>query len=102
MLSLSIFDLRGDDALTLTQMKQAETDGIIFETIHYRKDGSVFPVEVNFQGTTIGGKKVLLSIIRDITDRKRVEEKLHLSEERFSKSISCQSTCNIYFRVGKW
>lgn len=78
LLSMRIHDLReGDDeALIATQMKQAESKGLLFETIHRRKDGSSFPVEVSSQGAMIGGERVLLSVVRDITGRKRVEKQL--------------------------
>jgi PAS domain S-box-containing protein len=55
-------------------MAQADQNGMLFETLHRRKDGSVFPVEVSSIGTDIGGERLLLSIIRDITERKRVAE----------------------------
>ena len=56
-------------------MKKA-LKGIRFETIHRRKDGSTFPVEVNSVGGILQGQQVLLSICRDITERKRFEEQL--------------------------
>ena len=85
LLSLTIQDLRASDTLsqTVTQMAQADADGILFETIHQRKDGSRFPVEVSSQGATIGGVRTLISIIRDITERKNAEKALTQSEARF-------------------
>ena len=77
-LNLSINDLREMDTrgLTADLMRQADAGGILFETIHRRKDGSTFPVEVSSQGATIGGTRTLISVIRDITERKRAEERL--------------------------
>lgn len=85
LISLSIFDLRAPETVSTVeeQMEQADRKGILFETIHRRKDGSVFPVEVSSQGTIIGNNNVLLSIIRDITYRKQVEEKLRASEANY-------------------
>jgi PAS domain S-box-containing protein len=76
LLSLSIHDLRGADAhmFTESQMADADISGILFETVHRRKDGSAFPVEVSSQGATIGGTRTLISVIRDITERKRAED----------------------------
>jgi len=66
----------------LKQMGTAEIRGIIFETVHYRKDGTFFPVEVSSQGTIIDGKPNLVSIVRDITARKRAEtERVKLEEQ---------------------
>jgi len=76
LLMLAVRDLRAPNTkkLTADQMAQADSEGILFETLHQRKDGSVFPVEVSSQGTTIGGVRTLVSIVRDITERKRAEE----------------------------
>jgi PAS domain S-box-containing protein len=53
-----------------------------FETMHLRKDGSVFPVEVSTRHIEIGGKGYFQSIVRDIFQRKQVEAALLESEER--------------------
>jgi len=97
LLKLSIHDLRAPEtqALTADQMAEADVEGILFETIHRRKDGSTFPVEVSSQGSTIGGVRMLISIIRDITDRKHFEEKLRKSEENYRKIFE-EATEGIY------
>ncbi|UGV41433.1 PAS domain S-box protein [Methanococcoides orientis] len=41
-----------------------------FETVHNRKDGSTIPVEVNIRLIDYMGKKAILGISRDITERK--------------------------------
>lgn len=76
LLSLSIGNLRapGTESTIDKEIKQAAATGILLETIHRRKDGSTFPVEVSSRSTVICNELVLLSIIRDITDRKRAEE----------------------------
>ncbi|WP_052418791.1 PAS domain S-box protein [Methanolacinia paynteri] len=45
-----------------------------FETEHYRKDGTAIPLEINSHIVTLTGKKVILAVTRDITERKRAEE----------------------------
>ncbi len=84
LLALTIQDLRASETLALTadQMTQANAGGILFETSHRRKDGTTFPVEVSSQGATIHGVQTLISIIRDITERKRSEEALQSSQEQ--------------------
>jgi PAS domain S-box-containing protein len=84
LLALSIRDLRAPDTLPLTagQMAEADSRGILFETEHRRKDGSTFPVEVSSQGATIGGTRTLISVIRDITERRQAADKVRrLNEE---------------------
>ncbi|HRI67968.1 MAG TPA: PAS domain S-box protein, partial [Polyangium sp.] len=49
-------------------------EGLLFETQHKRKDGTTFPVEVSSKSIEEG--KLLISVIRDITDRKQAEAAL--------------------------
>jgi PAS domain S-box-containing protein len=44
-----------------------------FETIHRRKDGTNFPVEINAHVAKILGKTVVVAVVRDLTDRKNEE-----------------------------
>jgi PAS domain S-box-containing protein len=54
-----------------------------FEVVHRRKDGSVFPLEVVGAVIEISGKRVNMAIMRDISARKKAEEALRESEQRF-------------------
>jgi PAS domain S-box-containing protein len=84
MLTLRIQDLRAPEthAAIATQLARADAQGFRFETVHRRKDGTTFPVEVGSVGATLGGDRVLLSIVRDITDRKRADEALRTYRDR--------------------
>ena len=75
---MSVFDLRHieKDQKVIGQMEKADESGIIFETIHYLKDGTPISVEVSSQGTFIGEKRILLSIVRNISDRKKAEKEI--------------------------
>lgn len=44
-------------------------------------DGSIFDVEVALNGITLGNQKVVLANVRDITDRKALEEQLRQSQK---------------------
>ena len=48
-----------------------------FEWMHRRKNGETFPAEVLLSAFEYGGQRVLQATVRDITERKQVEEKLH-------------------------
>jgi two-component system, cell cycle sensor histidine kinase and response regulator CckA len=53
-----------------------ERGGMIFETIHRRRDGRTFPVETSARQVEIDGAKYIQAIVRDITERKKAEERL--------------------------
>jgi PAS domain S-box-containing protein len=77
LLALTVYDLRVDAPQPVTaQMATADQGGIMFETVHRRRDGTTFPVEVSSRGETIGDRRVLVSLIRDITERKRTAAEL--------------------------
>jgi len=48
-----------------------------------KKDGTVFPIELNISPMQVDEQKMYVGIIRDITDRKRIENKLRENEEKF-------------------
>ena len=55
-------------------MKQDEQQ--VFETRHQTKTGQVIPVEISSSPVMYRGEKVILSVARDITERKIAEENL--------------------------
>lgn len=79
LLCLNVSDLRAPEAkgMLAEQIKTAETDGVPYETIHQRKDCTMFPIEVNVQSTNLAGERVLFAIVRDITERKRAEDTIN-------------------------
>ncbi len=48
----------------------------VFETIHRRVNGERFPVEISVRGVTIDGRQLIYGASRDITERKKAEEKI--------------------------
>jgi len=50
--------------------------GVVFEAEHRRKDGTTFPVEISARRIDVEGKTFYQEIIRDITERKRLQESL--------------------------
>ena len=51
----------------------------LFQWAARRKDGSIFWVELNGTRITIGTRDCLLLVVRDVTERKRAEEKIRAS-----------------------
>jgi diguanylate cyclase (GGDEF)-like protein/PAS domain S-box-containing protein len=68
-------------------MVNAGSGGITFETAHRRKDGSTFPVEVSSRGDEVDGERMLLSIVRDISERKAAEARLTEANRRFEQAL---------------
>jgi PAS domain S-box-containing protein len=59
----------------------------IYETIHQRKDGSRFPVDVSVRAIDSEGKKFYQAIIRDISERKQAEKALQESERKYRELV---------------
>nr|WP_297789541.1 PAS domain-containing sensor histidine kinase [uncultured Allomuricauda sp.] len=60
---------------------------VIFETIHQRKDGSKYPVEVHLQLSFIDKQKVCVAIVLDITERKNYTEQLENTVEERTQQL---------------
>jgi PAS domain S-box-containing protein len=54
---------------------------------HKKKDGTRFPVEISGRYFDLKGRSVCVSAIRDISDRRVMEESLKQSQEKFSKAF---------------
>ena len=79
-------DLRADLAKPTTEVDFSAAlspDGIRFETVHQRKNGTAFPVEVSARPIELEGRRHVLSTIRDITERKQAAAVLRESETRY-------------------
>jgi len=59
---------------------------IVFETVHKRKDHSLYNVEVHLQLLHFDKEALFVAIILDITKRKRAEEKLKISHQQLFAS----------------
>jgi len=64
-------------------LRQREKERIVFYTVHKRKDGSTYPVEVFLQLIVAENEELFLAVINDITERKEIEDELSESEERY-------------------
>lgn len=65
-----------DSSKKFTEYETVDSEGSVFETINIRKDGTTFPVEISTNSITVNNEKVIIRIIRDITERKKIEEKV--------------------------
>jgi two-component system, cell cycle sensor histidine kinase and response regulator CckA len=89
LVEMTVSDLRTPEAAgpLILQMAEILKKGhAIFETAHRHRDGSPVPVEVSSRLLDDGGRQVVLSISRDIRERKEAEMALRRSEEQLRQS----------------
>ncbi len=96
MLSMSLGQLDAPEFAPLVPRRIAEVSekgSAIHESAHVRKDGTVMPVEVNAKIITYGGRKAIISVIRDITERKKTEDALRKNERFLQTIIETEPEC---------
>jgi len=81
MLKLSLRDISAEPDKAELALKSA--DRHLWKGYHKKKDGSVFPVEATISSFTQKYRKLLEVVVRDSTERTRVEERLRESEARY-------------------
>jgi two-component system sensor histidine kinase/response regulator len=76
LVQLTDYDLRTPDQFQSIDeyLKHADGDKALFETTHRRKDGSTFPVEIAARSAVINDELIVLTVIRDMSDRRRAEQ----------------------------
>ena len=72
-------------------LKTGKEQSLVFETVHARKDGSRYPVEVHLQMDRFQGQACFVAIILDITERKQFVTALQDSEERYRALVETSS-----------
>jgi PAS domain S-box-containing protein len=89
-MNLNLEELDVPESVALQQQRYrliAEKGAASFEVAHFRKDRSIVPLEVFAKMVTWDGKPAILSIATDITERKKTDELLRRSEERFRQAM---------------
>ncbi len=78
-----------DDTQRVTQSTPPISDRVLTVPLrfHRTKDGVVFPVEITGRFFIMQGRSLHIAAIRDITERKRVEDTLRESERRFREML---------------
>jgi len=74
-----------------------ETGGVRGETVNMTKDGRRVPVEVNSRLIDVGGHQHILTIARDISDRKVIENQLRQSQQHFRLLFENTGTANSFY-----
>jgi PAS domain S-box-containing protein len=85
LLSLRVFDTNGSVNETSVPkiIEELRRVGfVVMESLHRRKDGSTFPVEVSMRLVHLD-REYIVAIARDLTERKQSEARLLASENRY-------------------
>lgn len=85
LFTLQLSDLFMDSRHSVTepeQIKDEARDGLRFEGLNRRQDGTTFPAEISASLVEMGDKRIYQYIIRDISERKLKEKILQESEQQ--------------------
>ena len=75
-----------DDLVELNQQVLESDQPLTLETVHRRKDGSTFQAEIRLNRATSKNRDLVIGVLRDITQKKREEEKLRQSQNELEES----------------
>ena len=78
--------------LLLKPLRDGTEQHLQFETVHCRRDGSVYNVAVHLQFTMLEAIPCFVAIILDITKRKQAEEKLQQLNERLEELVRTRTS----------
>lgn len=91
ILALNIRDLYPPEVLVpVLDREELETEGFTFETVHKNGFGTRFPVEVSSIKVDFEDENIIMSIVRDITERKQAEQLLKEQKE-FAENLILNS-----------
>jgi len=104
LLGLRIDDLRAPEAESGPAFEgRLRSEGAMrFETVHRRKDGSAFPVELSIRTFAAEGRHLVFAIARDIGDRKQVEKAARLQASLLSHLNDAVVAVDRELRVTAW
>ncbi len=100
LLRLRNTDVSAEPEKTEKALREAQDQNILIPIrYHKKKDGTVFPVEISVSILFWDNREFLLVSSRDITERKKAEEALKESEERYTQLVNNTNTG--YFSVNE-
>lgn len=104
LLTMNVIDIEDDQDLESARNAWMEIKRGKPYTIYghqKRKDGTTFPVEINFAIVDIDGERLYMGLCRDITQRIRNEQELKDSEEKYHSIFDYSMDAIILSDLGK-
>src|SRR5829696_625983 len=91
MFGYRLKELIGKDAIELTspgyremvRQRISDEDTRHYESMGLKKDGTIFPIEIRPRHLPYSGRRIRVTSVIDLTERKQAEEALIMSEERY-------------------
>lgn len=83
-------------------LKSGKKKKLVFETVHTRKNGTNYPVEVHLQLHYQGEKRVFFAIVNNIMHRKLAESAVRESEEMFRKLAESTPISICIYQDDRW
>ena len=91
LLDLNVSDIRSPETREFFNMQTSQVekqDGLVYETIHQRKDSTIFPVETSSRVINVDGKIFFQCIIRDITERKQATAEIEILNQDLERRVA--------------
>jgi PAS domain S-box-containing protein len=64
-------------------LREGRADRLRFETVHRRRDGTEYPVEISLQLFRAETPQLFVAVVEDVSERRRAEETLRRNEEKY-------------------
>ncbi|MDF0717926.1 PAS domain-containing sensor histidine kinase [Muricauda sp. 334s03] len=71
----------------VSPLMSGRKEKVVFESVHQRKDGTTYPVEVHLQLSFLGKQRVFVAIVLDITERKNYTQQLENKVEERTQQL---------------
>ncbi len=91
LLGMTVYDFVAHDRESIDRNAQSVVTHkrhYIGERQHRRKDGTLVDVDVSSSAISYGGREVMCFAVHDTSERKRSEQALRESEERFQRAVA--------------
>jgi PAS domain S-box-containing protein len=94
VLKLTLLEILGEEArnaIPETLRRLWQSGRLLFQTTLIRKDGQPMPVEVSVDTLEFRQRRMTLTVVRDITERKRLQDQASRCQNRLQEEVRTQT-----------